>query len=215
MLYQQVASADTHHIAVEWKLDSKIASMSRKHETDKQDTRHTRLQKVLKALDEGGLIGTVDKPSEYFRGHLRMRWGMFQDSGRPKGEPPLVYFGGKTNTTIIGLGGSTKHVEGLQGASSTGSRSATPYLVGHILEGLGINPEGWDSFKNGEYEVMVAIACATHALRPPAQNLEFVAKTLLTGHVRHPIYTNNEKTKCILGTPIYVAMVNLGLNDRL
>ena len=70
-----------------------------------------------------------------------MKWGLYGDAGRPTDEPPLVYFGGQTETTIFGLGGSTRHVIGFEGATSTSSRSATPYLVAHLLEGL--EPDGW------------------------------------------------------------------------
>jgi hypothetical protein len=61
-----------------------------------------------------------------------MRWGLFNDQGtRPQDEPALVYFGGINKEEIpivVGLGGSSMHVEGHRGATSTYSRSAGPPL---------------------------------------------------------------------------------------
>jgi len=219
MLYDQVPRAKSHHTSIEWKVDLKILSAVRKAESEQRDTRDTRLRSIIAALEESETIGTVDQPREYFRGKLRMRWGMYQDSGRPEDAAPLVYFGGRTRKTIFGLGGSSRHVLGFQGANSTGSRSSTPYLVARLLEGLDIDPRGWDSFRDGEPatedDVMVAVASATYTLKQPDQELEFVAKTLLKGNVRHGIYTDDRRVNCVLGTPLYVAMVSPGMNDRL
>src|SRR5207245_954264 len=57
---------------------------------------------------------------------------------RPDDDPPLVYFGGldKDNGVLLGLGGSSKHVVGHDGATSTQSRSVTPALVMALLRGL-------------------------------------------------------------------------------
>jgi uncharacterized protein DUF7019 len=80
-----------------------------------------------------------------------MTMGLYGDAGRPTDEPPLVYFGGRTETTIFGLGGSTRHVIGFEGAISTSSRSATPYLVAHLLEGLEIEPDGWHAYQDRQH----------------------------------------------------------------
>lgn len=219
MLHEQISSKQHKRVSIEWKIDAKVASVVRRSEVDKRLARYEKLQTVVKALENADAIGTIDEPRAYFRGELRMRWGLFQDTGRPEDTPPLVYFGGKTRRTIFGLGGSSCHVLGLQGATSTGGRSSAPYLVGALLKGLGINTKGWDSFgeayESTEYNVMTAVSCATHTLRPPDQQLEFVAKTLVQGRVRHALYTKDKRLNCILGTPLYVALVSPGWNDRL
>lgn len=212
MLYEQIASAIERRVSIEWKLDGKFASVSRRREESRRENRHEKLATVLNALEHKTLIGTIDDPREYFRGNLDMRWGMFQDFGRPENEPPLVYFGGRTRKTIFGLGGSSRHVVGFQGASSTGSRSSTPSLVGALLKGTGTNGRGAGAGDwNADYDdqdALDAVMWATETLRPPNTKLEFVAKTLLTGKVRDNIFTKSKLSRAVLGTPLYVAMVS-------
>lgn len=212
MLHEQIAKGDARRVAVEWKLDGKVVSVSRKNEQDRRENRHEKLMAVLDALERKALIGTIDEPLDYFRGSVGMRWGMFQDWGRPEGEPPLVYFGGRTRKTIFGLGGSSKHVVGFQGATCTGSRSSTPALVGALLKGTGIKGKGWEGDGWTSYcdeeDALAAVMWATETLRPPNTNLEFVAKTLLSGKVRDSILTNNKFMRSLLGTPLYVAVVS-------
>jgi|HubBroStandDraft_5_1064220.scaffolds.fasta_scaffold06411_7 hypothetical protein len=209
MLHQQVAQSDGAKRTVEWKLDAKLASVTAKRETQKpigDKEQYDKLKAVLARIEESGEVGTVDEPKSYFKGTLPMKWGMYRDFGRPEGEPPLVYFGGKTRKTIFGLGGSTRHVLGFEGATATSSRSSTPYLVAHLLEGIGISSEGWDAF-NAEYrDAFEAVLWATHNLHGPDQTLEFFAKTLLKGHAQEPIITKGKRKQCVLGTPLYVSL---------
>jgi len=208
MLYGQLDRLPSDK-KIEWKIDIKFASFSSgTQQSEGNITREGKLAEVLKALEDRGQIGTVDEPLEYFRGTIPMRWGIFHDQGRPEDEPPLVYFGAYVGHTILGLGGSTRHVVGMQGMTSTGSRSVTPYLVEYLLAGLGVPNEGWEahpSYDDSEQHTYEAIVLATSQLRGPTQEMEFVAKTLLKGPVRHPIVTRGERRTCLLGTPLYVA----------
>lgn len=209
MLYQQIDTVDKSRKSIEWK--ATLGFLSGTHKTQREEglTEEKMLQAVIKEIEEAGQVGSVDEPNIYIKGILPMRWGIFKDTGRPDGEPPLVYFGGKTVETIFGFGGSTYHVVGVQGASSTGSRSVTPYLVAHLLEGLDINPQGWNAWfeeEGREHQTFQAVAAASHQLRPPDQNMEFFTNTLLTGKVKHPLFTEDKILKCVLGSPLYVAM---------
>lgn len=194
---------------LEWKMDIKVASLTGSlQQKESEQSRESKLKAVVDALESQGQIGTIHEPLEYFRGSVPMRWGIFQDQRRPENEPPLVYFGAFAGDTILGLGGSTRHVLGSEGISSTTSRSATPFLVHHLLSGLGLPDDGWDSFKSyddSEGMTYQAIVLATSQLRGPTFDMEFVAKTLVTGSVRHQIVTRGERRKCLLGTPLYVA----------
>src|SRR5258708_2213710 len=131
MLYGEIVRPDGAKRTIKWKLDAKLASVSVKKETLRavDDEQSNRLKELIAALESSGQVGTVDEPSSYFKGTLPMKWGMLRDFGRPQEEPPLVYFGGRTRKTIFGLGGSTRHVLGFDGAGATSSRSAAPYLV--------------------------------------------------------------------------------------
>lgn len=166
---------------LEWKMDLKFASLTRSvQRKESEQSRESKLRTVTNALELQRQIGTIDEPLEYFRGSVPMRWGIFQDQRRPEDEPPLVYFGAFAGDTILGLGGSTRHVLGSEGISSTTSRSATPFLVHHLLSGLGYPDTGWDTFKSydsSECMTYEAVVLATSQLRGPTANMEFLAKT--------------------------------------
>jgi hypothetical protein len=208
MLYGQIASGAEAN-KVQWKADFKLASYSYESQiNDGNRSKEDRLKAVIDSLEKADLIGTVDEPKEYFRGSIPMRWGLFEDQGRPANEGPLVYFGGYGQKTILGLGGSSKHLLGMDGSGNTGSRSCTPYLVSYVLAGMNIDQTGWNAFQqiDHEHSVFEGIIIATSQLKGPTQTMEFVAKTLLEGTTRHSIVTRNERKQCLLGTPLYVSL---------
>jgi hypothetical protein len=165
MLYLQVGSAGKDKKSLEWTLDVKAFKVVHKSESEGEPDRHDKLKAVIDALEYSQLVGTVDEPKDYVRGTLPMRYGVYRDSGRPNEEPPLVYFGGTTEETVFGFGGSTRHLEGNAGCSATGSRSMTPYLIPHLLWGMGRSSEGWVAFstaaQNDDEAVSRAITLAT------------------------------------------------------
>jgi hypothetical protein len=196
MLYEQIAS---HEPSTEEVVD-----------------RDDKLNTVEKELDALNLIGTPEEPKDYFKSTMRMRWGLFDDNGtRPEDEAPLVYFGGfeKTIPLIVGLGGSSKHVVGHDGATSTNSRSCTPTIVRWLFAGLEQDKppasQGWRDKSSEEQELFAGMASALHYLRPPTQDLEFLAKTLTTGTIhRYEHFTGVPEAKIVLGTPLYVVLKN-------
>jgi hypothetical protein len=101
MLYQQVASSGKGKKSVEWGVDLKAVKFIRKGEAEDKPDRDDKLKLVLQALDDAELVGTIEEPKEYVKGILPMRWGLLRDWGRPTEEPPLVYFGGRTETTGV------------------------------------------------------------------------------------------------------------------
>lgn len=210
MLYSQVAFSGKEKKSVEWGLDLKAVKATRKVESENEPDRDDKLKAIIEALEQSQIVGTVDEPKEYVKGMLPMRWGIYRDAGRPTEEPPLVYFGGRTEQTIFGFGGSSRHVEGNAGCAATGSRSVTPFLVTHLLEGM--QTEGWNAYRtlgmNDEQSTWEAIALATDNIRPPDQNLEFFSKTLLQG--RHPDSKTGRKEniRVLLGSPLYVALAS-------
>lgn len=215
MLYGQVSSRERNTRSIEWKLDVRIASATRTSATEHIVNDDEKLQTVLAALEEAGKIGTIANPSEYIRAEMPMKWGLYDDRGlRPTGEPVMVYFGGidPAQKILIGLGGSSKHVIGSDGATGTGSRSATPALVNALLKGLEYErPELAEWYeREQESQVYVAMALAQHYLRPPCLRFEFVAKTLTIGNVHgceHLIGLRDAKV--ILATPLYVRQLEL------
>lgn len=208
MLYQQIAASGKEKKSIEWGFDWKAIKFTRKSESEDQPDAADKLKTVLRELEIAELVGTIEEPNEYVKGILPMRWGLFRDWGRPSEEPPLVYFGGRTETTVFGFGGSSRHVIGNAGASATGSRSVTPNLVAHLLDGLDMPLEGWRADRKqtseNDSDTYEAIALATDNLKGPEQNLEFCAKILLSGE----FVDRNTVKRVLLGSPLYVALAS-------
>ena len=215
MLYPQIADDLKEKKASEWKIDLKFLSYSRKSENEPTNTQQARLEAIVETLNAQEKIGTIKEPREYFRGCFKMRWGIYADSGRPSDEAPLVYFGGRTAETIFGLGGSSRHVIGFSGAGNTGSRSVTPYLIAHLLNGLDIPTKGWQATgprRDTEQNTLQAIIVATQYLTGPDLQMDFVAKTLLHSRGRD-FLGSSQQVNILLGTPLYVAEIGSFLDE--
>jgi hypothetical protein len=121
MLFPQIA-ARSGAKTIEWKLSAVLGSISRKVESEETLDEDDMLKAVIEELERAGQVGTVYEPNLYFKGVIPMRWGMYDDSGmRDPAEGPLVYFGGLDSemSILVGLGGSSRHVMGHEGATST------------------------------------------------------------------------------------------------
>lgn len=166
----------------------------------------TKLQIVLRELERAERIGTVDEPKEYFAGTMPMRWGPY---GFYLEESPLVYFGGETEQTIVGLGGSANHVIGDSGSAYPHSHSVTPNLIARLTKELGesISMGDLTGSATAPRDVSLrAVHLATTQMHGPSQELEFVAKRLMYGPSPYPSRDKNGDMKVLLGTPLYVAM---------
>jgi hypothetical protein len=175
------------------------------------------LKQVVEALQDTDQLGSLTAPKAFIRDSFPVRWGFYNDCHRrPEDEPALVYFGGFQNDLQLGMGGSSCHVVGHQGATSTWSRSSTPILTKWLLSGLHDckRPKAWGSMREEEVEVFRAMAVAQHYLRPPTQRVEFVAKTLAIGKVTGMApFIGVDEAKAILATPLYVAQLDPFLDN--
>lgn len=111
MLYEQIPSRLRDRVATELKLDLKVLSTTLSEEPS-EATKVSRLKIVNEYIEKNETIGTVDKPDRFFRGNMRLSWGPYPDQ-----ESQMVYFGGMTQHTILGLAGSLKYVIGEIGRS--------------------------------------------------------------------------------------------------
>ena len=214
MLFEQMFAAAKRKSHIELAVKAGIANGSiGSSAEDPEPDRDDKVRAVEAQLLENGLVGTPQNPKEYIKGILPMRWGMYDDlQSRPTGSAPLVYFGGfdPTEPVVIGLGGSSVHVLGHYGATNTHSRSATPTLVRWILSGL-YNEDAVDDLhdrmRNGVgTDLYEAICIALKYLKPPTQQLEFLAKTISVGKVYGDLkhMTGLDETSVVLGSPLYV-----------
>jgi hypothetical protein len=216
MLYEQVAGAPGRGIRVSVAAPITGGTLGAELDPKQAPTRDQKLRAVEKDLEERGLVGTVEEPRDYFRGLMSMRWGLFDDNGtRAPDEAPLVYFGGFDSSLplIVGLGGSTRHVIGMDGATSTNSRSYGPIIARWLMAGLEKDappdyPDWWD--RGSETQALFGgMAAALHNLKPPTQELAFLARTLTHGTLNgHQHLTGVSKSQMILGTPIFVEQVS-------
>ncbi|SDG65471.1 hypothetical protein SAMN05216553_11076 [Lentzea fradiae] len=79
--------------------DAKVDMLLSQVDPDSTDVATDRLERVLEHLENRALIGTVDEPKQYVRGVMALRWDTLA-------EDTAVYFGGRTDRTVVGLGGS-------------------------------------------------------------------------------------------------------------
>ena len=173
------------------------------------------MEYIEKHLD----VGTVDEPRTYFKEVLPMRWGSPIDATKE-----VVYFGGYTDKTILGLGGSLKHIigskmESIQPFSTIGALSAA--LQSMIPDELVVSASMYPMYESADESVdvtLVGVAYATNEIQlskfGPKQRLDFLARKLLEGPlIDSPILWNRGRpagtlTRVLLGTPIYVALAD-------
>jgi hypothetical protein len=176
--------------------------------------RISRLERVIRHLQDYGDVGSVDEPGQFFWGLLPMRWGPFP-ANRPSS---LVFFGGRSARTVVGLGGSGKHLLG--SVPGVGEHDAPSSSMPAMLDQLGsvseledeLVVEAADGLRDGldraDDAALAAVYQAVSRLRGPAQNVEFVAKRLLHGSGPLAESGHGDGTSVLLGSPIYVAQAD-------
>lgn len=173
-----------------------------------------RLERVTRYLDDHADVGSVDAPGQFFRGLLPMQWGIVPTTGGL----PLVYFGGRTEDTIVGLGGSAVHVIGSSPAAEPAppalASSTMPALLAGLVDAGGADPvprvvhDGTVGPDAADAEALASVHRAGTRLRGPAQNVEFLAKRLLSGPSPYPELDGRPGMTVLLGSPLYVALVD-------
>jgi hypothetical protein len=209
MLLQQISHDAKRKIATEFKIDLKILSASRKAETETDDSQITRLEAVCNFIREYGNVGSVDEPDEYIEDTLPMSWGIVGH------DPCYAYFSGITDKTIIGLGGSARHV---LGHSSSEAESLYLTLMSHayslhdaLKKGVGDDNEVpiYEGDLTKTPPLIGVYFAAEGMMRQPVQRLEFIAKRLTESRVDKKCARYLEMTEgknLILATPLYVAL---------
>jgi hypothetical protein len=194
MLYSQIPKKMLDKIAVELGVNLGMFSLSVKEKENREktplQTRIEKLRLVEKYLEANMEVGTVDQPKTYFKGSLPMRWGPL-GRGSLDEVGNLIYFGGETTKTILGLGGSRHHVVGNQIGESQAiiSYSWTPAILDVLTKELGLpdehhklerwTPEWTEDIKDRSQ--LALVTTATRVMNASPQYLEFLAKRLVEG----------------------------------
>lgn len=230
MLIPQIPYDYKKKIATEFKLDLKLLSASRKVESDTEDNKITRLKTAVEFIKTYGNIGTVDSPNEYVEGVLDMQWGIIGKAN------DVIYFGTQIGNTIIGLGGSSRHLIGGQNGREFNTFGSTlQNIVMHLrLQRLSkldeaSNEQDFDGKTrdvvegggfSGEAEHWSASVWKANKLLNnlgmPEQRIEFVAKKLAfganckikekNGRGEERLLVNRE-VNVLLASPLYAALV--------
>ncbi|MFE7632959.1 DUF7019 family protein [Kitasatospora sp. NPDC057518] len=206
MLLSQVDPAFGRRSTTEAGLSVRLFNIKRSVETPAPD-RTAKLERVLRHLEETDQIGSVDEPGPYFRGSLPMQWGTLHGGG----DGSLVYFGGRTDRTVLGLGGAVGHVLGTTAPQAqVFAPSSGPTLLAGLASAFA--PEGTEDSECTEAPVEEASLAAVHTagrlLRGPRQTVEFVARRLLTGPSPYPELDAGPDMRVLLGSPLYVALAD-------
>jgi len=215
MLLPQVPHDVKKKVAMEFGIDLKVLTAKRITEVESEENRISRLETVVKFIQESGNVGTVDKPAQYIEGTLPMRWGPYDTLGNAK--PSFAYFGGETDKTVLGLGGSLHHVMGNVGTSdpSYPSASVAPFLLSYLGKELAAGPseskgeETSGAQAHSDEELAgLAVHLATRGMKGPLQRLEFLAKRLFQAPIPRPERDSHPEMHVLLATPLYVAMAD-------
>lgn len=206
MLLSQIDPAWSRKRATEVSLGLKMAGVRHSVETTGAD-RVARLERVLRHLEDHGALTGVDEPGRYVRGVLPMQWAADD-------ERDGVYFGGRSERTIVGLGGSRGHVVSTVTPTPPPvplSASLMPALLGLLAvlaakEGApeDVTPEHGP----GDADALARVVRANGSLRGPVQELEFVAVRMLQGPCPYPEMYPQGDMAVLLGSPLYVALAD-------
>ncbi|MER5756074.1 SAVMC3_10250 family protein [Streptomyces sp. NPDC002088] len=197
MLLSQIAPGWARKRVTEVNFDLKMVGAKRTVEAAGAD-RFARLERVMRHLEDHGDLGDVDEPGQYVHGVLPMQWGAIGDGG-------TVYFGGRGERTIVGLGGSTAHVVSTQPAEGLSQHRLSGSVMPMMLDQLAALAAG-DTVTTDVDDALTTAIRANSALRGPAQRVEFVAKRMLYGPCPYPELYPGQDMAVLLGSPLFVAL---------
>ena len=185
MLYAQIPSRLRDRIAADLKIDLKVISVTLK-EREPVESRFSKARIVVEQVQRDYDIGTVDDSRPYFEGSLQLRWGVYPDARI--GEP-LVYFGGVTRQTILGLGGSARHLIGAvpmtSGSTFSLGGSALPSIL-TVIRRADQTTETADDDDNGDRAALGEVQAFTNGMTGPRQALQFLRATSPDGPAYGP-----------------------------
>lgn len=193
MLLSQIKPEAKRRLAFELKVHFGVLQAKVAADPGAEDNRIQGLEAVVAFIRENGDVGTVDDPSAYFEGELEMQWGPL--FAKPN---DIVFFSGRENDTVVGLGGSLKHVLGHEGRDTQGGYSLSTPLINAIESGFEELPLTRDNSM-----AISAVHLYATSRYGPRENLRFFARRLLADE--YQLDPEDKPTKVLLGTPLFVA----------
>ncbi|GAA4616078.1 DUF7019 family protein [Saccharopolyspora hordei] len=209
MLLSQIDPRFAAPRTTEFGVDLRLVSAKRSADRAATD-RFARLDRVVRHLQDFGDLGTVDEPGQFFGGVLPMRWAAMPGEA----DPSLVFLGGWSDRTVVGLGGSARHLLGAApGTSQPSSSSLAPTMLDQLgatsdLEDELVVDAVGDDLDRSDRAALTTVCRAVRDLRAPAQNVEFLAKRLLHGPCPGGDTGPCGGRSVLLGSPVYVALAD-------
>jgi hypothetical protein len=193
MLFDQIPPQLNKRIAAELKIDLGVFSTTVKTLTD-SDTTISKLQLVLKHLEQINELGNVWTPKQYFSGTMNMNWGTIifpREWESPVKD--MVRFGGIIDNLRVCLVGSNSHMLGETGKPVHASYSRPDFVrkIANDIRDASFNEEAPPSFIANDL-----LADINRGI-DDTQYVEFVAKTYF---VEDKIHAGIR-----LGSPLFVA----------
>ncbi len=207
MLFAQIPLALRDRIAAELKIDVKLVSFSLSERPSDQ-SKYSKVQLVCDYLERESLVGTLDEPASFLYATLPMRWGPVRNAGIPHQDTGVVFFASATESRVVVLGGSVKHVIGASGPEASVGSHTTGIFGAIAVEEGEVSADAWRTGPDDTLNALRGLATVPESMTGPEQRLEFVAKVLLQGEIEHergPQVT--ERRNVLLASPIYVALV--------
>jgi len=199
MMYEQIPAKLSARLAGELKVDLKVVSLTVRTNSP-AETRDGRVRLVEEYIDRNYEVGWVTDPTQWFRGELSLRTGVFRPMDADDG---LIYFGCVEDDLLVGLVGSARHRVGQR---SDPARPATHFSsLPALCEVMEADSSGSPDFERSSSDhVAHEAAGLTSSLRGPAEPMEFLARRLL-----HTTITGyGSPLKVVLATPLYVALLD-------
>ena len=208
MLYSQISEAALKRITGKFGFNIGIINAEVNVQEQKDLNRFNKLKIVMKYLEEMEQIGSIDNPNTYFRGNLPMVWGDLDVEGNH-----FAYFGGSNERTIVGLGGSIKHIIGLENINWNKSLplwyydSSVSYVLVNALKDEVIRRRNESYLANSIFRVDKRLKISLNEKLPQKQKMEFCAKRLFHGSISsRDMNPGDLRYQVLLGSPMYVAL---------
>lgn len=201
MLLLQIPRRKKQKIATKLGINLTLITVELKYETETRENRITRLEAVISYIQEYGNLGSVNEPDEYVQDTMLMSWAQHPVF------PDAVCFFGKMGQTIVGLGGSLKHVMGFTDQKPTlRSMSWDSSFQSRLWKELNLDKAEEEAFYSDQ-EVRNALDAVYLDIDKedslPKQKLEFLAKRLV---YRRQCF--DSKYNILMASPLFVAMAD-------
>lgn len=203
MLFAQIPRRFLSTLSAEVKVNFGVFEANFKEKNAELD-RYSKLAAVVGYLERENKLGDLVGAAPYFHGELEMRWGLYEKTG-------FVYFTGRQENTLVGLGGSLRHVLGSVqvdtlrrsswGSATVGMKRSlkselrlSPLIAKVKRQETKLDVEDSDS---SDWELADLVGQAYRLVDGTRSKVDFVALRLSEGAF--------EARQVVLGTPLYVA----------